>query len=80
MMERLEELGFAVSLVESSYDDGCNATHSGCNQVLVAKRTESLCCLRFTHQSQVLGQHPHDRRPRGVPACRGEVLTLGDHR
>ena len=38
MMERLEELGFAVSLVESSYDDGCNATDPVCNQVLVARR------------------------------------------
>jgi SAM-dependent methyltransferase len=39
MMERLEELGFAVTLAQSHYDDGCNATDSGCNQVLVARRT-----------------------------------------
>jgi hypothetical protein len=34
---------------------------------------------RSTRQSQVLDQHSHDRRPRGLPACRGEVLQLGDH-
>jgi hypothetical protein len=38
MMERLEALGFAVSLVASRYDDGCNATDLGCHQVLVARR------------------------------------------
>lgn len=39
MMERLEEVGFAVTLVQSHYDDGCSITDSACNQVLVARRT-----------------------------------------
>jgi len=38
LFEVLEELGFAVTLAASRYDDGCNATDSGCNQVLVARR------------------------------------------
>jgi SAM-dependent methyltransferase len=38
IMTRLQELGFAVSLVPSDYDDGCNAAAHACNQVLVARR------------------------------------------
>lgn len=38
MMDRLQELGFAVELVQSQYDDGCSFTTPACNQVLVARR------------------------------------------
>jgi SAM-dependent methyltransferase len=36
--DRLQELGFKVTLVQSPYDDGCSAATPACNRVLVARR------------------------------------------
>jgi hypothetical protein len=52
----------------------------------IAKQSAGYECPRATRvrthspgQSQIFGHHPHNVRPRGVPACRGVGVDLGDH-